>query len=265
MTLGSTRIGAAIERRLHTTVGKRFSRFILVAVGAVIASQVTLAVCLGPIGWGAGRSALTAWLVGAAVSYVLSRWAWERKGRPDLLRETLPFWIVAVGTAVVLTLTAKWANQRALAMDMPDNERLLFVGAAYLLANCVTFLTRFLIFHYILFRDRGSKVSELVSELPASERPGARAESANGAHESAKGRHESAKGRHESANGGHESANGGQSAARDGVVASEPFAAAGSAAGVNGSSAWAGNGAERSPGRAPARDDTALPEPGTRR
>jgi len=50
MTLGSTRIGAAIERRLHTPVGKRFSRFILVAAGAVVASQVTLAVCLGPIG-----------------------------------------------------------------------------------------------------------------------------------------------------------------------------------------------------------------------
>src|SRR6516162_9123639 len=251
MTLGSTRIGAAVERRLQTPVGKRFSRFILVAAGAVIASQITLAVCLGPIGWTAGRSALTAWLAGAAVSYVLSRWAWERKGRPNLLKETLPFWIVAVGTAIVLTVTTKWANQRALAMDMPHAERVLFVGAAYFLANCVTFLTRFLIFHYILFRDRGSKVSELVSELPASERPGARAESANGAHESAKGRHESA--------------NGGQSAARDGVVASEPFAAAGSAAGVNGSSAWAGNGADRAPGGRPARDDAALPEPGTRR
>jgi putative flippase GtrA len=237
MTLGSTRIGAAIERRLQTTVGKRFSRFILVATGAVIASQVTLAVCLGPIGWTAGRSALTAWLAGAAVSYVLSRWAWERKGRPNLLKETLPFWIVAVGTAVVLTLTTKWANQRAIAMDMPHTERVLFVGAAYFLANCVTFLTRFLIFHYILFRDRGSKVSELVSELPASELPGARA---NG------------------------SANGSQSTVGDGAAASEPFAAAGSAAGANGSS-WAGNGAERSPGRVPPRDDAALPEPGTRR
>jgi len=241
MTLGSTRIGAAVERRLQTPVGKRFSRFILVATGAVIASQITLAVCLGPVGWGAGRSALTAWLVGAAVSYVLSRWAWERKGKPNLLKETLPFWIVAVGTAVVLTVTSKWANQRALAMGLPDHERLLFVGAAYFLANCVTFVTRFLIFHYILFRDRGSNVTELVAELPASERPGARSESENG------------------------SANGFQSTAGDGVVASEPFAAAGSAPGGNGSSAWAGNPAERSPGWRPGRDDTALPEPGTRR
>jgi putative flippase GtrA len=232
MTLGSTRIGAAIERRLHTSVGKRFSRFILVAAGAVIASQITLAVCLGPIGWTAGRSALSAWLVGAAVSYVLSRWAWERKGRPNLLKETLPFWIVSVGTAIVLTVTTKWANQRALAMGLPDTERVMFAAAAYFLANCVTFLTRFLIFHYILFKDRGSKVSELVSELPSSERPGATPRSANGFHSTG-----------------------------DGAVASEPFAPAGSAAGGNGSSAWAGNGAERSPGR----DETALPEPGTRR
>jgi putative flippase GtrA len=235
MTLGSTRIGAAVERRLQTPVGRRFSRFILVATGAVIASQATLAVCLGPIGWTAGRSALTAWLVGAAVSYVLSRWAWERKGKPNLLKETLPFWTVSVGTAIVLTVTTKWANQRALAMGLPDTERVLFAGAAYFLANCVTFVTRFLIFHYILFKDRGSKVSELVAELPASERPGAW------------------------------SANDSQSTAGDRVVASEPFAAAGSSAGGNGSSAWAGNAAERSPGRRPGREETALPEPGARR
>jgi putative flippase GtrA len=245
MTLGSTRIGAAIQRRLHTSVGKRFSRFILVAAAAVIASQVTLAVCLGPVGWTAGRSALTAWLAGAAVSYVLSRWAWERKGRPNLLKETLPFWIVSVGTAIVLTLTTKWANQQAISMGLSHAERVAFAGAAYFAANCVTFLTRFLIFHYILFKDRGAKVSELVAELPASEMPGARSRSANG--------------------------NGSHSAVGDGVVASEPFAAAGSAAGVNGSSVWAGNGAERSParerspGRRPGRDDSALPEPGTRR
>jgi putative flippase GtrA len=235
MTFGSTRIGAAVKRRLQTSVGKRFSRFIVVAAGAVIASQITLTICLGPLGWTAGRSAVAAWLAGAAVSYVLSRWAWERKGKPDLLRETLPFWMVAVGTAVVLTLTTKWANQQALSMGLSHLQRVLFADAAYFVANCVTFLTRFLIFHYILFKDRGTKVTELVSELAAAERPGALNRSANGA----------------------------QSAGDD-VVASEPFVAAGSA-GVNGSSAWAGNAAERVPGRAPVRDDAALPEPGTRR
>ena len=234
MTFGSTRIGAAVTRRLQTTVGKRFSRFIVVAAGGVIASQATLTVCLGPVGWTAGRSAIAAWLAGAIVSYVLSRWAFGARGKPNLLKETLPFAIVAISAGVVLTLTTKWANQQALSMDMSHAQRVLFADGAYFVANCVTFVSRFLIFHFLLFRDRGAKVSELMSELPASERPGARSESAQ--------------------------------STGDGVVASEPFAAAGSAAGVNGSSAWAGNAAERSPGRAPAaRDDGALPEPGTRR
>jgi putative flippase GtrA len=238
MTVGSSRIGAAVQRRLQTSVGKRFSRFIVVAAGAVLASQITLTVCLGPVGWTAGRSAVAAWLVGAAVSYILSRWAWERKGRPNLLKETLPFWIVAIGSAVVLTLTTKWANQQAISMGLSHAQRVLFADLAYFLANCVTFVTRFLIFHYILFKDRGSGVSELVSELPASEMPGARGQSAAGGFPSV--------------------------AAAGEPNGSEPFAAAGSAARVNGS-AWSDNAAERSPGRVPARDDAAFPEPGTRR
>jgi putative flippase GtrA len=181
MTFGSSRISAALKSRLQTPVGKRFGRFLLVAAAAVIASQVMLTVCLGPVGWTAGKSAVAAWATGAIVSYVLSRWAWERKGKPNLLRETVPFFIVAVGTAVVLTLTTKWANQQAISMDLGNTQRILFADSAYFLANCVTFLTRFVIFHYVLFKDRGSKVSELVSELPASEFPGAGPDSTGGA------------------------------------------------------------------------------------
>jgi putative flippase GtrA len=224
MTFGSTRIGAAVKRRFQTSVGKRFSRFIVVAAGAVIASQITLTIFLGPVGWTAGRSAVAAWLVGAAVSYVLSRWAWERKGKPDLLRETLPFWIVAVGTAVVLTLTTKWANQQAISMNLSHVQRVLFADAAYFVANCVTFLTRFLIFHYVLFKDRGSKVSELVSELPASELPGATSTTAGGA-------------------------------------AGDPLAA-GSAGRANGSAVWT---SADLAAELPSRDETGLPEAGTRR
>ena len=91
------------------------------------------------------------------MSYILSRWAWERKGRPDLLRETLPFCAVSVGAAIVLTLTTKYANQQALRMGLSHPARVLFADGAYLVANCVTFLTRFVIFHYVLFADRGSR------------------------------------------------------------------------------------------------------------
>jgi putative flippase GtrA len=159
MTFASSRIVTAAKSRLKTTVGKRFSRFVLVAAAAVAASQITLTICLGVVGMTAGKSAVAAWLAGAAVSYVLSRWAWERKGRPNLIKETLPFWAVAVGTAVVLTLTTKYANQQAQSMNLSHGERILFVDSAYFFANCLTFLTRFVIFHYVLFADRGPKTA----------------------------------------------------------------------------------------------------------
>jgi len=229
MTFGPSRISAAVKSRLQTTVGKRFSRFLLVAAGAVVASQITLTICLGPAEMTAGKSAVAAWFAGAVVSYLLSRWAWERKGWPNLIKETLPFGVVAIGTAVVLTLTTKWANQQALSMGLSDTQRVLFADACYFLANCVTFLTRFLIFHYVLFKERGSKVSELLLELPASELPGA--------------------------------GPAGPASPAGAEPTSAPFAAAGSAGRANGS--WAS--AERSPGRRSSHEETGLPEAGTRR
>ena len=227
MTFGPSRISAAVKSRLQTTVGKRFSRFLLVAAAAVVASQVTLTICLGPLEMTAGKSAVAAWFAGAAVSYVLSRWAWERRGRPNVLKETLPFGVVAIGTAVVLTLTTKWANQQAISMGLSDTQRVLFADACYFLANCVTFLTRFLIFHYLLFADRGSRLSgSVVSVAEAAGVPELEDE---------------------------------------GPAPSGPLAASGSGARLGGSPSWAEGAAERSSARRPSPDRGALPEPGTRR
>jgi hypothetical protein len=88
-------------------------------------------------------------------SYLLSRWAWERKGKPDVLRETLPFWAVSIACWVILGLTTHYANSWAKSMDIQHWERHLVVNGAYLVMNCITFVCRFLIFHYALFANRG--------------------------------------------------------------------------------------------------------------
>ena len=157
----------AVQRRLRTTVAKRFSRFTVAAAAALGTNQITLTICLGPLRWTAGRSAITAWAAAAAVSYLVSRWAWERKGRPNVLKETLPFWMVSIGAAIVLTTATKFANQQAISMGLGHTRQVLFDDAANLLANCVTFLTRFVIFHYVLFADR-KKVRNTTALAPAS-------------------------------------------------------------------------------------------------
>lgn len=154
LMLKRLRLIEAITERLKSATGKRFKRFVLAAGVAVVASQATLTLCLGLLRLSAGFSAILAWLAGAGSSYLMSRWAWERKGRPHVLKETLPFWFIALSVAVILTSTARLANDEALQLGLSHAQRVLFVDVAYFLANCLTFAARFLIFHYLLFAER---------------------------------------------------------------------------------------------------------------
>jgi putative flippase GtrA len=146
---------------LRSTVVKRFLRFAPAAVCAVAATQVTYIICLGPANLTAGVAGFAGWFAGAAVSYVISRWAWERKGRPHLLKETLPFVAVSLGAGVILTLASKFGNGVAKDMGLDGAARVIVADLFYFGANCLTFALRFLIFHFILFADRNAKVDTL--------------------------------------------------------------------------------------------------------
>ena len=169
MTLASSRVVTAVRRRFSSSVGKRFGRFVGVAAASLAASQLALLLLVSGAHLSPGAAGVLAAVFGAAVSYVLSRWAWERKGRPHLLKETLPFWGVSIGTGVVLTAATHFSGTAARDMHLIGLERLAFVSVAYLAANGVTFVTRFLIFHYFLFADRGSAaaVAVAVPSVPA--------------------------------------------------------------------------------------------------
>jgi putative flippase GtrA len=146
-----------VRRKLRSESGRRFMRFVPVSLAALASSQIVLALLVGLAHRSAGISALVASVVGAGVSYVLSRWAWERKGRPDLLRETLPFWVVSIGAWIFLSFASHEASLWSVSMGHSHWERVAVVNAAYFIANCLTFVTRFAIFHYVLFANRGDK------------------------------------------------------------------------------------------------------------
>ena len=151
-------VPAPVRRKLQGKTGRRFARFALVAVAAVLSSQLALVVFLDVADMTAGLSGVLAAIVGAAVSYVLSRWAWERKGRPHVLKETLPFWIVSVAAWIVLGLATKLGVHWAAAASLPSGSLQwhLVVNGTYFAANILTFFARFLILHYVLFAERGS-------------------------------------------------------------------------------------------------------------
>ena len=165
MTLITPRISDALWRivpgplreKLRSNVVKRFVRFAPAAVCAVAATQITYIICIGPANLTAGISGALGWFAGAAVSYVISRWAWERKGRPSVLKETIPFAIVSICAGIILTLASKFGNHVAASMGLHHGAAQVIVADAfYFAANCLTFALRFLIFHFVLFRDRSA-------------------------------------------------------------------------------------------------------------
>ena len=165
-----------VARRLGDEGSRRFVRFVAAALAAVITSQIVLGLLTGPFNLhSAGAAGVIAAMVAALVSYLMSRWAWERKGKPDLLRETLPFWIVSLAVWVVLGLTSHFASVWAISMGYTHVKRHLVVQGAYFLMNCVTFVARFVIFHFVLFagRDRQADLPLPEELAPASALPGA--------------------------------------------------------------------------------------------
>ena len=73
-----------------------------------------------------------------------------------MLKETLPFWIVSVAAWIVLGLATKLGVHWAASQPRGGLEWHLVVNGTYFAANVLTFFARFLIFHYVLFADRGS-------------------------------------------------------------------------------------------------------------
>ncbi|HEY1644516.1 MAG TPA: GtrA family protein [Streptosporangiaceae bacterium] len=163
---------APLRRKLRSEPGRRFMRFVPVSLAALGSSQLTLALLVGVIGMSAGTAAFIASIVGAGVSYLLSRWAWERKGRPDLLRETLPFWVVSVAAWTFLSFISHEASMWSKDMGHSQWEHVAVVNGAYFLANCVTFVARFAIFHYVLFANREGRLPGQRARTPAAPQDG---------------------------------------------------------------------------------------------
>jgi putative flippase GtrA len=151
--------------RLRTKLTSRFIRFMGVSAAALTTSLVLVGVCDGIWHLTSVPTALISQVGGAIISYLLSRWAWERKGKPDVLRETIPFWIAFAVATVISTLFTKLGYRMAAWMHLHGFKDVLVVEGVYLVGNIITFLMRFFFFHYVLFADHSKDAEEEAAEL----------------------------------------------------------------------------------------------------
>ena len=172
MALVSNRISGALTQKARSKLGIRFGRFTVAAIAAFATTELVLTICAGPLALTATWASLVSWFSGALVSYALIRWAWKQKGRPSLLKEILPFWVVSAMVVAILTVATKFGYHAASWLGLSGAERVLFVDAVYAVANVGTFLLRFLFFHYVLFAGSARPAPGAAEEALASTDPG---------------------------------------------------------------------------------------------
>jgi putative flippase GtrA len=172
MALDTNRLGSTLTSKARSKLGIRFGRFMVAAITAFATTEIVLSICAGPLSLSATWATLISWFSGALVSYVLSRWAWKRKGRPNLLRETLPFWVVSAMVVAILTLATKFGYHSSGWLHLHGVKRVLYIDAVTGAANLGTFVLRFLFFHYVLFAGSGKGGPAATEEAVASADPG---------------------------------------------------------------------------------------------
>jgi putative flippase GtrA len=100
-------------------------------------------------------SSTLAWLAGAVPNYWLNRrWTWQRRGRPSLRREVLPYVAIILATLLLAALVTKGVDAWLRDAAVSGTTRTVAVAVAFAGVYVVMFAVRYLLLDR-LFRPRG--------------------------------------------------------------------------------------------------------------
>jgi len=142
--------------RWRTPFVLRLWRYGAGSVVAFVVSSVAVTVCYSWFGLGAITSSTIAFLAGAVPNWVLNRrWAWEKRGREGVGRETTLYALVTLASWGAYSAVTKLA---ALAVaGSGATERDVVVTVSYMGANVVFSALKYVAYDRVVFVDRGGR------------------------------------------------------------------------------------------------------------
>jgi putative flippase GtrA len=149
-----------VDRLLELARGKGRKPILysLVSVIAVSVSQAVLVLCHGVFHLDAVPSNIIAVAAGTIPSYELNRtWVWGKTSKSHLWKEVVPFWSLSFLGLVLSTVTV--------AIVETYNDSTIAIAAANLAAFGVLWVGKFLLLHYVLFKDHAPGDDDVV--IPA--------------------------------------------------------------------------------------------------
>lgn len=149
---GSTgRAGAGRWRQL----GYRLGTFAAGSVVSTIVSQVTLAAVYWLGGTSATTASVVAFIAGAIPNFIVSwRWTWRRQGRPELIRELVPYVMVSIGGLFAATALTTLGDKLVAPLLNGRGEQTVGLAFVYFGSNGLLFLVKFAVLDRVLSNRR---------------------------------------------------------------------------------------------------------------
>lgn len=133
----------------------RFSRYTGSSVIALGIAQLTMLLVYVFSNVPAGRAGLIAFVAGAIPKYILNHtWAWGRRRVPRLGREVLPYAAIVAASALLTALMTGSAGRYIPQLVASEPVRVALVQVAFLFANALMFVVKFVLFDHLVFSDR---------------------------------------------------------------------------------------------------------------
>lgn len=153
----------------RTPTGRKAVRYTTVSAISIVISQVTLFIAFNVVRVGTAVECQTiATAVATGPSYALNRyWAWGRRGRSHLLKEVLPFWLVAFASFAVALYAVSLGASLGRHLQLSHSGIGLLVQAASLGSYGLMWIGKFLIFNRLLFIDRSGPGADPDDDDPA--------------------------------------------------------------------------------------------------
>jgi putative flippase GtrA len=132
----------------------RLARFTAGSAVAAAVSEVVFVLLYGPGGAGPRVAAVVAFFAGAIPNWGLNRrWTWQRRGRPGVRRELLPYAAVVISTAVAATALTGLTDGWVKSLEAPRTIQVGLVAIAFLVPYGAVFLLKFVLFERLVFSD----------------------------------------------------------------------------------------------------------------
>jgi putative flippase GtrA len=121
-------------------------RYVTGSVVATVCSEVAFVVLYGLLGVGTTWSSVLSWLAGAIPNFWLNRnWAWQRRGRPSLRHEVLPYAAIIAATLLLATVLTHLADVWLHHEGVSSSLRVVLVAAVFFGTYVVVFALRFVL------------------------------------------------------------------------------------------------------------------------